>query len=144
MNRRRWPAGAWLALALPAAAEVTFERAWVRAPLPGQSATAGYCDIANRGEGKVAIVAFLHKAAPSVRVELHETTDRDGVARMRPLPSLTVAAGATLSLAPGGKHLMLFGMAPEAAEITLTAVFADETEQAVTFDVRPLRAGAPP
>ena len=39
---------------------------------------------------------------------------------------------------------MLFGMAPEATEITLTAVFADDAEQAVTFAVRPLRAGAPP
>ena len=103
MNRRRWPLGAWLALALPAAAEVTFERAWVRAPLPGQAATAGYCDIANGGEATAAIVAFVHKATdPPVRVELHETTDQGGVARMRPLRSLTVAAGATLSLAPGG------------------------------------------
>ena len=41
------------------------------------------------------------------KVELHETTVEDGVARMRPLDSLVVPPGETVVLERGGKHLML-------------------------------------
>ncbi len=121
----------------PALGAVTFENAWIRAPLPSQSVTAGYCDIANNGAQPVAIVGF----SGSVRVEMHETTHEDGMVRMRPLQSLNVAPKATVSLAPGGKHLMLFGLDPTLSAVTLTAVFADQSELAVKFVVRPLRRG---
>lgn len=42
-----------------------------------------------------------------VGAELHRTVVHDGVARMEPVPALTVAPGATVTLAPGGLHLML-------------------------------------
>ena len=74
--------------------------------MPGQSVAAGYCDIVNQGDQAVSIVRF----AGPVRVEMHETTHQGGMARMRPLARLPIAANATLSLQPGGKHLMLFGL----------------------------------
>ena len=128
----------WLALAtLPALGEVTFKNAWIRSPLPGQSVAAGYCDIANNGSRTVAIVGF----SGAVRVEMHETIDDDGMVRMRPLKSLAIAPKTTVSLVPGGKHLMLFDLNSNLEQVTLKAVFADHSERAVTFAVRSWREG---
>ena len=121
--------------------QVTFENAWIRAPLPGQSVTAGYCDIVNRGAHSVAIVGFSGPASGTLRIEMHETTDHDGMVRMRPLKSLTIAPHTTVSLVPGGKHLMLFGLQHAAEQITLKALFANQSDLAVTFSVVPLRSG---
>lgn len=42
------------------------------------------------------------------RIEVHQMTMDDGIARMRPLPDgIEVAPGASVELAPGGIHLML-------------------------------------
>lgn len=111
---------------------VVFENAWIRAPLPGQEVTAGYCDIVNRGPEAVSIVGF----AGPLRVEMHETTHRDGMARMRVLPRLSLAANAKLSLQPGGKHLMLFGLDATLPQMALRAVFANGEEMRVVFKVR--------
>ena len=123
-----------------AGAEVTFGDAWIRAPVPGQAVTAGYCDIANIGSQPAVVVGF----SSSVRVEMHETVDDGTMARMRPLNSLIIAPKSTVSLVPGGKHLMLFGLDPALERVELTAVFADSSELAVAFTVRPLAAGRKP
>lgn len=129
-------------MAMPAAAEVTFENAWIRAAAPGQAAVAGYCDIANGGAEPATVVAFRDADCDGggcpLRVEMHETVERDGMVGMRALPELVVGAGSTLSLAPGGKHLMVFGLDGSAAEARLRAVFDDGNEAVVRFVVRPI------
>jgi copper(I)-binding protein len=64
--------------------------------------------IKNTGAKTVAITTISTDAATMAM--LHETTVKDGIAEMRMLSSLRIAAGATLTLAPGGKHLMLTGL----------------------------------
>ncbi len=141
----------WLVVMAPmaGAAHLIFENAWIRAPAPGQTIAAGYCDIINDGSEAAVIVGFTGPR----RVEMHETTDEHGMVRMRPLQRLTVAAGATVSLAPGGKHLMLFDFNPGAGaapmawgngdpQVTLWAVFDDGERLPVVFKVRPLGADA--
>ena len=94
--------------------------------------TAGYCDITNNGESPATITGF----EGPVRVAMHETTrHEDGMVRMRPLARLTIAPQQTLSLAPGGKHLMLFGVTAKSGYISLRAVFDDGETQAVKFRV---------
>ena len=128
----------FLALGTPSAlAEVTFGDAWIRAPLPGQSVTAGYCDIANAGSRPAVVVGFRS----SVRVEMHETIHDGAMVRMRALKSLTIEPKSTILLAPGGKHLMLFGVDSTWERVTLTAVFADRSELAIPFTVRPMKVG---
>ena len=137
------------ALAWPASAQVAFQNAWLRAPAPGQAVAAGYCDIANAASTQATIVAFRDADCQgddcALRVEMHETIQQDGMARMRPLAQLVIAGNGRLSLTPGGKHLMVFGLASEAREARLRAVFADGAEQVVRFVVRPLgySGGAP-
>ena len=126
--------------ALPAAAQVTFKNAWIRAAAPGQAVVAGYCDIANAGEAPATVVAFRDADCEGggcpIRVEMHETIERNGMVGMRPLPQLVIGAGSTLSLAPGGKHLMVFGLGRGAEHARLRAVFADGSEEVVRFAVR--------
>ena len=128
--------------ALPAAAQVTFENAWIRAAAPGQGVVAGYCDIANAGEAPATVVAFRDADCEGgdcpIRVEMHETIERDGMVGMRPLPQLVVGARSTLPLAPGGKHLMVFGLDGGAEHARLRAVFADGSDKVVRFAVRPI------
>lgn len=51
-----------------------------------------------------------------VRMEMHETTEEDGVAKMRPLKSINILPGAKVKMEPGGKHLMLWGVSESAIE----------------------------
>ena len=68
---------------------------------------------------------------------MHETRTVEGMSRMRPLERLAVAAGETVKLEPGGKHLMLFDLDRAARRTTLHAVFDDGTRSPVDFEVRP-------
>ena len=45
-----------------------------------------------------------------LRMEMHETTEKDGMASMAKLKSIPVPAGETVKLEPGGKHLMIWGV----------------------------------
>lgn len=115
---------------------VAFEDPWIRAPVGSQTTTAGYCRIVNGSERDVEVTGFAD-AGGALRIEIHETREQGGMVRMRPLPKLTVAAGQTLSLRPGGKHLMLFGMDARVSAVDVRALFADGGAQVVRFRVRP-------
>ena len=58
-------------------------------------------------------------------VEIHETTMENDVMSMHPVDGIDIAAGESVSLAPGGLHIMLIGLqrnliAGEKLDLTLT------------------------
>ena len=150
--RRAWPAlaaaaGAVLLSGAASAAQadaVTFRDAWYRTPLPGVVVTAAYCRLENRGDSKATLVRFEALADDDLRVELHETQTvaEDGMemVRMRPVREIDVLPGTTATLAPGGRHLMVFNAAGTGS-LTLRAIFADGSATGVLFERRP--AGDP-
>ena len=78
-------------------------------------------------------------------VELHETINDNGVVKMRPVASLPVEAGQTLTLAPGGYHIMLMGLnhaltAGESFPVTLN--FEKAGQVAATATVRQAAGGS--
>jgi len=77
----------------------------VTAPAAGMPVAAAYLDISNHSGETIRITRVTSPDYESV--ELHETTIEDGIARMRAVPVLEIADGATASLARGGRHLML-------------------------------------
>ena len=83
--------------------------AWVREAPPGTSVLAGYLKLENHGTDTVNVDAI--RSRDFERIELHRTVVELGVARMLPVESLTIAPGETVSLEPGGMHLMLFSPA---------------------------------
>ncbi len=115
-----------------------FANAWVRAPVAGRTVTAAYCDISNNSTEPVVITGFTSET-PGLRVEIHETTEDDGMMRMRPLRRLGIAPGETVSLSPGGKHLMMFGF-KATTQARLQATLAGGGTHPVVFSVRPKAA----
>lgn len=86
--------------------------AWIRAMPPGQPMTAAYLQLRNDGEDVVVIDGVR---SPVGDASLHETILVDGVSRMRAVPVLTLMPGESVSLAPGGMHIMLMGVATQPA-----------------------------
>ena len=132
MNRHfGWCGGAVLAAAMvfgPGAgafaatdAGIEIRDAWARATVPGQPVAGAYAELTSAKA--VQLVGISTPAAK--RGELHEMKHVDGVMKMRQLKSLSLPAGETVKPAPGGLHLMLFGLPkPLAAGSTIPLTFS--------------------
>lgn len=72
-------------------------------------------------------------SSAAARVELHQSVMTSGVMRMEPVVGVDLPARGTVRFAPGGLHLMIFGLKPgSAATIPLTLRFASGTTLTVT------------
>lgn len=93
-----------------AAAALAVGQAWARATPGGAKVGAGYLDIIN-GTAAGDVLLSVTAAAVAGKTEIHEMTHDDGVMKMRELADgLPVAAGQTVSLAPGGLHIMFLDL----------------------------------
>lgn len=104
--------------AAPEAPRVT--DAWVRLPVVAGRPGAAYMTIYGGARADRLVSA---QSPVAERVELHRTTQQNGVMRMERVDALPIPAGQPLRLAPGGLHLMLFGLKAKQGEplpITLT------------------------
>ncbi len=97
-----------------AIAEVTVEGAWSRATPPGHPTGAAYFQITNHSTRGDQLIGVTTDRAP--RVELHQTIEEGGNARMVHTPQVRLPAGETLSFEPGGRHVMLMGLTEALAE----------------------------
>ncbi|MBC2637765.1 MULTISPECIES: copper chaperone PCu(A)C [unclassified Rhodococcus (in: high G+C Gram-positive bacteria)] len=114
---------------------VTVSDQWVKAADSGMSAA--FAQLANTGSGAVRIVSVSSPA--STRMELHEiAAGADGATVMREKPGgVTIPAGSTHPLAPGGDHLMLMDLtAPLTPGATTTFTLTFEDGSATTFDAQ--------
>jgi len=115
-----------------------WEEGWVRLP-PGDAMpmAAGFGKLVNACPQSLAVVSASSPAFGEV--SLHESTQVDGVNRMREVERLALPAGGKTILAPGGLHLML--MQPtqplrEGAAVPVTFVLADGRSIDGTLQVR--------
>lgn len=84
---------------------------WIRMLPGGMPMMAGFANIVNPCDKPVTVVKA--SSAAFAETSLHETSLVNGISRMRPVPELRIAHGATATLKAGGMHLML--MNPMAA-----------------------------
>lgn len=85
-----------------------------RPTVAGQNGSAAYLVITNKGGGEDRLLAVSSPAVGTISI--HETLVEGGIARMRSTEPPAIAAGETLTMAPGGMHLMLMDLkAPLAA-----------------------------
>lgn len=78
---------------------------WTRATPPAAPAAGGFLTITNHGTEPDKLIAV--SSPESEKGEVHEMSMDDGVMKMRALPDgLEIPAGGTVTLAPGGFHLM--------------------------------------
>ena len=97
---------------------------WSRPTAAGMPMGVAYLSITNNGKTEDVLIAVSSPAA--ARVEMHETTLSEGMARMRPLREIVIPPGKTVRIAPGGIHLMFVDLkAPLAlgATVPLTLTF---------------------
>ncbi len=128
---------ALMLLATPALAELHLSSAWIRALPPTQPVTAAYAEVMNHGDTAATITGARVDGAG--RVEIHTTLEQDGLVRMQQLDELVVPPGQTVSLAPGGAHLMLFDLQamPGVGESRqLCLLLASGEESCVAAEVR--------
>lgn len=103
--------------------DVTADSAWVRLPAVAGNPGAAYFTL-HGGSSETNLLSVGAKFA--VRTELHESMKgHEGMMTMAPVKAVPVPAGGTVAFEPGGKHVMLFDIAPtlqpgEKAPITLT------------------------
>jgi protein SCO1 len=119
------PAGAGVPPAGDSASSgsISVTGAWSRATAGGASVGVVYFEVINAGPADTLLTIECPAAE---HVEMHATTRADGIMKMRPVPSVDVAAGGHLSFQPGGLHAMLIGIKQplkEGGRLPLTLVF---------------------
>ena len=113
--------------------DIEITGAFARATLPGAPVGGGFLTIVNTGtEGDTLIGA---SAAFAGEAQLHEMAVENDVMKMRELPGgIPVPAGETVTLEPGGLHMMFMGLKEplvEGTEVPVTLTF----EKAGTVEV---------
>ena len=86
------------------AGAVRVEGAWIRV-LPGDLPAAGYLTLRNTGDTEIALTGA--SSASYRQIMVHLSAGVGGMSGMVPVARLPVPAHGTVTLAPGGYHLML-------------------------------------
>jgi periplasmic copper chaperone A len=127
------------------AGDLTIDHPWSRATPAGAKVAAGYMTIVNKGIAPERLIGGSTSVAG--RVEIHEMAMKDGVATMRPVAGgLLIEPGKTVTLAPGGYHLMLQDLkAPlkQGDKLQATLEFEKAGKVDVTLDVQTVGAQSP-
>jgi copper(I)-binding protein len=84
-------------------AGVEVSGAWARATMPGQKVAGVYLQL--RSDAPARLIGA--KSAAAKAAEVHRMSHEGGVMRMRRVDSLELPAGKTVTLEPGGYHVML-------------------------------------
>jgi hypothetical protein len=113
---------------------------WTRATPPAAKVAGGYLTVTNNGRqpDRLLSASFTQSGV----TEVHEMAVVNGVMRMRELPKgLEIKPGETLTLAPGGYHLMFIDLKQglkEGENIRGVLVFERAGRMEVEFKVEPI------
>jgi hypothetical protein len=144
-------AGGAALLAGPAAAadykigSLDVTQPWARATPKGASTAAAYMTVTNSGSQAARLSCASTAAAATCQI--HEMAMSNGVMKMRPVEGgLEIKPGQTVTLKPGGYHVMLEGLkaplkAGDKVEATLTS--SDGGSVKVEFPIAAIGAPAP-
>ncbi|MCC7107507.1 MAG: copper chaperone PCu(A)C [Chloroflexi bacterium] len=106
------------------ASPIVVERAWARearrASMGAGGNSAAYLTLRNTTDQDDTLLSAQSGVADAV--ELHQSFMDNGVMRMRPAGPLTIPAGGTLVLEPGGYHAMLIGLSDDLRAHTTIAI----------------------
>jgi copper(I)-binding protein len=118
---------------------------WARATPPSAPAGGGFLKITNTGSTPDRLVSASSPAAELVQV--HEMKMDGNVMRMREVEKgLEIPAGGSVTLAPGGFHLMMMGLKgplKQGASVPVTLVFEKAGRVEVEMTVEAVGASHP-
>jgi len=128
------------------AGDIEVKAPWTRATVAGASVAAGFLAIENKGAEADRLTGAATAAAE--KVEIHEMRMDGDIMKMRALPEgVEIRPGETVTLKPGGLHLMLLGLKQRlipGAAVPVTLSFARAGQVAVVLPVQSVGAMAPP
>lgn len=140
MNFHKLSALALAGLIAPAFAQetITVNDAYSRITAPTVKMGAAFMEITNNS--KKDDILLTANADVSKKIEIHKTTiDKEGVMKMREMKEgIPLPAGKTVTLQPGGLHIMLMGLkAPLKLDDTykMTLKFKNAPEKTITIKV---------
>lgn len=132
-----------LALAAPIVAHefrlggLTIDHPWARETAKGQIVGGGFMTITNKGPADDRLIAATSPAA--AEVQLHSMTMNNGVMQMRQIrDGIAIPRGETVTLQPGGLHVMFMGLKQPLArgtKIPVTLRFARSGTVKVGFAI---------
>jgi len=116
---------------------LTIDHPWAR-PTPGGSKIAAvYLKLVNKSDEADTLVSA--RSSVGTKIEIHETTFVDDIAKMRRLDNgVPVAANKTVALEPSGLHLMVLGLTRSLKvgdRIPLTLTFKNRGEVNVKINI---------
>lgn len=106
---------------------------WARATPGNATNGAAYLSVTNNG---TEADRLIKADTPAAMAELHISRMDGGVMQMRPMDGLEIPPGGTVTLSPGGMHVMLMGLTSplkQGDKVPMTLTFAKAG--AVTVDV---------
>ncbi len=121
------------------ASQVRIENAWIPQPPPGAEVAAAYFTLRNAGREPVVLVGVDCPLAAAAM--LHESSVVSGESRMRMIEQLTIPPEHSVTLEPGGLHVMLHEISSPLAvgqRVPLVLHFAGGKALRMEATVRPL------
>ena len=110
--------------------EIMVDKAWVRLAAVPANPSAAYFTMTG-GTKDETLTGVSSPAA--IRAEMHESMNAGGMMSMAPVKLVAVRAGSNVAFAPGGKHVMLFGLrAGTAAGSTIPLMFTFASGRTIT------------
>lgn len=119
----------------PAATQPVIEQGRFKEPLPGKTVVAGYFELSNPTDTPWQLESVSASVGSSV--EIHRTVRTGDQVRMERIRELSLAPGERISFAPGGYHLMLFGIDATPAQTQVTLHFDGGRQVTATFGSEP-------
>lgn len=117
------------------------DSAWVR--LPAVASRPGVAYFTVHGGPQPATLINV-SSGWTVRADMHESMGSGGMMTMKPLAQVAIPANGTVVFAPGGKHLMIYGINPAVhAGDTMTFTFTFADGQRIRRIARVYGAGDP-
>ncbi|WP_417594097.1 copper chaperone PCu(A)C [Parasphingorhabdus sp.] len=105
--------------------------------------SAGYMNL-HGGRVDVSLVGVTSDDV--LRMEMHETTEDDGVMSMTKLKSIAIPAGETVKLEPGGKHLMIWGIGEGSKKrglLNMTLIYSNDDRIKIDAVIKKVGDAAP-
>ena len=124
------------------AGDIRVSDPYARAVPPGQPNSAVFMTLVNSSKENRALVAAETPSAGVV--ELHTHINEGGMMKMRKVDKIEIPAGQTVTLKPGGLHVMLIGLKEPlepGKEVHMNLIFDKGGKEHI---MAPVRAIAPP
>jgi copper(I)-binding protein len=124
------------------ASNIEITDAYVRATPPGLPNSAAFMTIKNTTSKNRAVVKASSTIAKAV--ELHTHDMKNGVMKMYQVPQIVVPKKETVSLKPGGYHVMFIGLKhplKSGENVTFTLEFANGETKTITAPIKTVMSG---